>query len=86
MRALCVLQEEEKDDRDQQKFCRVLARLYQDFWVRHLQVAEVDVFTSVLVELLGAEEATVGMFNFTYFAFSFPLGYRAPLNVKGMVV
>ncbi|KAI0418634.1 HCCA isomerase/glutathione S-transferase kappa [Xylaria grammica] len=42
---------------DQGALCALLARLYADFWVRHVPVAQPDVFGSVFKDVLGADGA-----------------------------
>jgi 2-hydroxychromene-2-carboxylate isomerase len=57
MRALCCVDDH---GQNQDKLCRVLERLYSDFWVDHIQVAQTDVFAPILKEVLGSEEAGKG--------------------------
>ncbi|KAI0451841.1 HCCA isomerase/glutathione S-transferase kappa [Xylaria acuta] len=50
MRALCGVAD------DQDKLCAVLKRLYYEFWVRHAQIAQPDVFGPIFKDVLGSEE------------------------------
>ncbi|KAI0441469.1 HCCA isomerase/glutathione S-transferase kappa [Xylaria telfairii] len=50
MRALCGVAD------DQAKLSAVLERLYHEFWVRHAQIAQPDVFGPIFKDVLGAAE------------------------------
>ncbi|KAI1178150.1 DNA-directed RNA polymerase I subunit RPA1 [Nemania sp. FL0916] len=51
MRALCGVAD------DQAKLCAVVERLFHDFWVKHVQVAQPDQFAAIFKDVLGNEEA-----------------------------
>ncbi|KAI1193392.1 HCCA isomerase/glutathione S-transferase kappa [Nemania serpens] len=51
MRALCGVAD------DQEKLCAMLERLFHQFWVNHVQIAQPDAFVPLFKEVLGAEAA-----------------------------
>ncbi|KAI1121188.1 HCCA isomerase/glutathione S-transferase kappa [Nemania abortiva] len=51
MRAVCGVAD------DQEKLCALLERLYHEFWVNHVQVAQPDAFVPIFKEVLGTETA-----------------------------
>lgn len=55
MRALCGIVD------DQERLCAILERLFHEFWVNHVQIAQPDVFVPIFKEVLGAEVAEKGM-------------------------
>lgn len=54
MRALCGVAD------DQEKLCAMLERLFHQFWVNHVQIAQPDAFVPLFKEVLGAEAAEKG--------------------------
>ncbi|TRX92794.1 hypothetical protein FHL15_006200 [Xylaria flabelliformis] len=51
MRAMCGIA-----PADQEKLCKLLERLYHEFWVNHVQIDSPDVFGPIFKDVLGAEE------------------------------
>ncbi|KAI1112976.1 HCCA isomerase/glutathione S-transferase kappa [Nemania sp. NC0429] len=51
MRALCGVAD------DQEKLCTLLERLFRQFWVNHVQIAQPDAFAPIFKEVLGADAA-----------------------------
>lgn len=49
MRAVCGVAD------DQEKLCALLERLYHEFWVNHVQIAQPDAFIPIFKDVLGAE-------------------------------
>ncbi|KAI0106956.1 hypothetical protein GGR51DRAFT_516888 [Nemania sp. FL0031] len=91
MRAVCGVAD------DQAKLCALLERLYHEFWVNHVQVAQPDAFVPIFKQVLGvetaervlAEAATKGKATLTKntdYAFStgaFGLPWMVCTNAKG---